>query len=149
MPKAKSAVKKESPVVEAQPVAEPKVAYKGNLWEAIDGPGVKCDRFSMDNGDAVRMMHNLMSQPKVRTRVPREAKEPINAFISPVLNSLRINIRKGVSVDLPEQLAELIEDSYYASEKAISPIQTNPFTGRQNQARLDMKSDAEVAMLTQ
>lgn len=121
--------------------------YKGNLWEAIDGSGIKCDRFAPDNVDATNMMLNLMSQPKVRTRVPREAKEPVDAFISPVLNSLRINIRKGVAVDLPEQLAQLIEDSYYQSEKALAPKVANPFTGKLSEARMDLKTDAEVAQL--
>ena len=79
-----------------------------NIWELIDGPGVKVDRFAPDNADAVRMMENLASQPKVRTRVPREAKEPVDAFISPIMNSVRINIRKGIAVELPEQVADMI-----------------------------------------
>ena len=118
-----------------------------NIWELIDSPGVKVDRFAPDNADAVRMMENLASQPKVRTRVPREAKEPIDAFISPIINSVRINIRKGIAVELPEQVADMIEDSYYKSERALEPTVTNPFSGKQSPGRVDMKSDAELAGL--
>lgn len=120
---------------------------KRNVWELIDGPGVKVDRFSLDNADAVAMMENLAAQPKVRTRVPREAKDPVDAFVSPILNSVRINILKGVSVELPEQLAQIIEDSYYQSEKALAPKVTNPFSGKVSEARMDLKTDAEVAQL--
>ena len=123
------------------------VESKRPLWEALDGPGVKCDRFSPDNADAVRMMQFLMTQPKVRTRVPREAKEPIDACATVILNSLRINIRKGVSVDLPEEVSNIIEESYYATEKALAPKITNPFSGKVSEARVDLKSDAEAAQL--
>lgn len=124
-----------------------KIKTSKQPWELIDGPGVKVDRFSPDNEDAMRMMANLASQPKIRTRIPREPKEPIDAVASPILNGVRINILKGIAVELPQQVADLIEDSYYATEKAMSPQQRNPFSGKINEARMDLKSDAEVAQL--
>lgn len=111
---------------------------------SIDGPGVKVDRFSPDNEDAYRMLVNLSEQPKIRTRIPREPKEPIDACATVILDSLRINIRKGVSVDLPEQIADIIEDSYYQTEAAMAPKIKNPFSGASTEARLDMKSDTEM-----
>lgn len=118
---------------------------KKNFWELIDGPGVKVDRFSPDNEDAMRMMQNLASQPKIRTRIPREKNEPIDAIASPILDSLRVNIRKGVSVEIPEQIADLIETAYYKTEQALAPKITNPFSGKESEARMDLKSDAEVS----
>lgn len=131
----------------AEKLIKEKPKKSKNIWEAIDGPGVKVDRFSPDNADAVRMMENLASQPKVRTRIPREPKEPIDAVASPILDSVRINIRKGVSVDLPEQIADMIEDSYYQTDRAMAPKIVNPFSGKVSEARMDLKSDAEVAQL--
>ena len=132
------------PQASAKPVAKKQVVP---IWERIDSPGVKVDKFSPDNEDAVNMMNNLVSQPRVRTRIPREPKEPIDAIATVILDSVRINIRKGVSVELPEQVVNIIEDSYFQTEKAISPKIKNPFSGREVAARMDEKSDAEVAQL--
>lgn len=120
---------------------------KLNIWELIDGPGVRVDRFSPDNADAIRMMEHLASQEKIRTRVPREPKEAVDAVASPVMNGVRINILKGVSVNLPEDVANLIEKSYYDTDKAMSPKIKNVFSGKESEARLDLKSDAEMAQL--
>ena len=116
-------------------------------WTAIDGPGVRCDRYQ-PGSDAEKFMENLVVQQKVRTRIPREAKEPIDAFATIIQNGLRINVRKGVVVELPEQIDGIIQDSYYATEKAERPIQNNPFTGKPNEARMDLKSDSEINQLT-
>lgn len=114
---------------------------------SIDGPGVKCDK--VDPGsDAERMLIALSEQPKVRTRVPREAKEPVDVVASPILDGLRINIRKGVSVELPEQVAEMIEKSYYDTERAINEAKTiNPNTGKATNARIDLKSATDQNQL--
>jgi hypothetical protein len=117
------------------------------IWELIDSPGVKVDRFSPDNDDAVRMMQNLASQDVIRTRIPREAKEPVDAIATVILDSVRINILKGVSVSLPVQIADTIEDAYYKTEKALAPQIRNPFSGQMVEARMDKKSDTEVAQL--
>lgn len=124
-----------------------KVRARKHIWELIDGPGVKVDRFSPDNDDAVRMMENLAAQPKVRTRVSREAKEPQGSFATVILDSVRINILKGIAVDLPEQVSNEIEKSQYQTEQAMSPIINNPFSGKPTHMRMDEKSDAEVAQL--
>lgn len=125
----------------------PAKTKKVEYWQRIDGLGVRVDKYSPDNQDAVRMMDNLASQPRIRTRVPREAKEAVDAVATVIQDSVRINILKGVAVDLPEQISDIIEQSYYATEKAMSPKQKNPFSGQENEARMDLKSDAEVAQL--
>lgn len=131
---------------ETEPGAESETSAPASASTvSIDVPGVKCDRVS-PGSDAERMLQALASQPKVRTRIPREAKEPIDAVASPIMNGLRINIRKGISVDLPEQVAKLIEDSYFQTEQATDAATvTNLMSGRTSNARIDLKSDAEQA----
>ena len=122
----------------------PKIERKKHIWEAIDGPGVKVDKFSPDNEDAVRMMENLASQEKVRTRIPRDAKEPVDSFHTVILDSVRINILKGVSVNLPEQVADVIEDAFYKTDQALAPTGVNPFSGKTVNMRMDLKTDADM-----
>lgn len=140
---------KEKPVSEE--VEKPKEGYRPKqkpfgdysiLWTEIDSKGVNCNRYQ-PGSDAELMMWNLAAQSKVRTRIPREAKEPANAFATVILNGLRINILKGVSVDLPEQVAQVIEDSYYATEKALEGQSAH--TGA---ARMDMKNDTDLQKLS-
>lgn len=110
---------------------------------SIDGPGVKCDR-AQPGGTAEKHLIYLASLPKIRTRIPREAKEPVNAIHTVIVNDLRINIRKGVTVELPTDIVEIIEKAFYDTEKAIDGAKTtNPFTGRESNARIDMKSESE------
>lgn len=151
MPKAQTpeeaAAKAAAKLAKAAAAAEP-IGEAVSDQPSIDGPGVKCDRAPIGS-DADRMLRALAAQPKVRTRIPREAKEPVDAVASPVMNGLRINIRKGVSVELPEQVAALLEDSYYQTEKAYTEtMTTNPFTGVKSNARWDLKSDKDQAALS-
>lgn len=114
---------------------------------SIDGDGVKCDRVSVGS-KADSMLQALALTPKVRTRIPREAKEPQGAFATVILNGLRINILKGVSVNLPQQVADVIDKSYYDTEKAINESKiVNPFTGKASNARVDMQSETDKEAL--
>lgn len=60
---------------------------------------------------AEAMKLKLMAQPKVRIFVPLEGKEKLGVTISVILNGYRLNVPKGVYIDVPEQVAEVIADS--------------------------------------
>jgi hypothetical protein len=140
MPKAKPAEEQTLEVKQYVPKHKPFGDYS-ILWTEIDSKGVNCNRYQ-PGSDAEVMMWNLAPQPKVRTRIPREGKEPADAYATVVLNGLRINILKGVMVELPEQVAEIIEDSYYRTERALEgqSVHTGP-------ARMDLKSNDVLAQL--
>ena len=117
------------------------------LPPSIDGPGVKCDR-CQPGGTAYNHLVYLASLPKIRTRIPREGKEPIDAVHTVIVNDLRINIRKGVTVELPTDVVEIIENAFYGEQNAREKAVTiNPFTGKSSNALIDMKTDAEKAGL--
>lgn len=114
---------------------------------SIDGPGVKCDRVQPDSFGEKQLIY-FASLPKVRTRIPREAKEPIDAVHTVIVNDLRINIRKGVNVELPTDVVDMIEKAFYDTDQAIDNAKTrNPFTGKESNARIDMKTAAEQQQL--
>lgn len=53
----------------------------------------------------------LAKQPKVRILIPTEPKEKLGATESVILNGYRLNIMKGVYVEVPQQIAEVIMES--------------------------------------
>lgn len=143
--KAAKAAEKEAAKEAAKAVELP--AEKAVVEVTIDCPGVICDRVPVGS-KAYSMLANLASQKRVRTRIPREAKEPQGAFATVILNGLRVNILKGVSVEIPSQIADIIDDSYYQTEKAINDTKVkNPFTGKESNARVDMKSEEDQVSL--
>ena len=137
----------ELPEVEKK-VEKPVEAVKPEPLPSIDCAGVKCDR-AASGSKAEIMLRSLAKQPRVRTRIPKDKSEGANAFASVILNGLRINILKGVSVELPQQVVDVIEESYYKTQKALDDFQvTNPFTGRKTNARIDLQSDADQRALS-
>lgn len=67
-----------------------------------------------------RMKAHLAEQPKVRMIIPLEGKEVRGkAFETVILNGYRLNIPKGVYVDLPEQVAEVLNQSNAQIEEAL------------------------------
>jgi hypothetical protein len=58
------------------------------------------------------------------------------------LNGLRVNILKGVTVELPEQIADQIEKSYYATEKALEGNHER-LSGGFGATRTDLMSEGE------
>lgn len=79
------------------------------------------------NIEAVREVHEnkrqkmrkaLAKQPKVRMYVPLEGKEPVGSFIPVTLNGHRVNVPKGVYVDVPQQVADIIADRFQQIDDA-------------------------------
>jgi hypothetical protein len=69
---------------------------------------------------AERMKANLESQPKVRIMINLEGKEVRGKSVETViLNGYRLNIPKGVYVDVPQQVADVIANYQSATEDAL------------------------------
>ena len=69
------------------------------------------------------MKDNLSKQPKVSIIIPLEKGESKNAVETVILNGYRLNIKKGVYVEVPKQVADIIKDSYQQTEQAIQDAQ--------------------------
>jgi len=57
------------------------------------------------------MKAKLDSQPKVRIIIPKEPKEAEGAFETVQLNGYTLQIKKGVYVEVPQQIADIIMSS--------------------------------------
>lgn len=88
--------------------------------------------------EAVRQTHTAKSQavkealekqPKVRMIVPLEGGEKIGATIPVTINGYRLNVPKGVYTMIPEQVAQMLMESYNQTEEAGRPF------------RIDLKQD--------
>lgn len=64
------------------------------------------------------MKENLSKQPLVTMYVPLVGGEKIGATIPVTLNGYRVNIPKGVYVDVPQQIADLLKDHLQQTEEA-------------------------------
>ena len=57
------------------------------------------------------MKAKLLKQPRVSIMIPLESKENFGATESVILNGYRLNIKKGVYVEVPKQVAEIVMDA--------------------------------------
>mgnify|MGYP003394139742 FL=1 len=89
------------------------------LMAKIECKGVKVRR-PPAGSDAAIQLEFLASLPKVRTRLPRSAGENVNAFETFIVDGLMVTIQKGVSVELPEEIANKIEESFYTTDQALN-----------------------------
>ena len=94
-----------------------------------------------EGSKAAAMKKNLDSQPKISILVPLEGDKP-GATFPVTLNSLRINILKGIYVSVPRQVAEVIMESQKQTREAIEgPMRKLAHDG------LPMKLDGDIAPL--
>ena len=78
--------------------------------DGVVTPGVEEVRFQ-SGGKAARMKAKLAKQRKVRVIVQLMDGEKRGSTMSVILNGYRLNIQKGVYVDVPEQIADIIMES--------------------------------------
>jgi hypothetical protein len=65
------------------------------------------------------MKARLAKQPKVSIFVPLEGKEKVKqAFLPVTLNGYRLNVPKGVYVEVPQQIADIVMESLNQTEQA-------------------------------
>ena len=79
--------------------------------------------------DAQKTKIRLSKQPKVRIIIPKEKTESKGATLPVTINGYRLNIPKGVYVEVPEQVAQIVMESEQqtaeALEKAVQRIPDN------------------------
>lgn len=80
-------------------------------------PGVEEEHVPV-GGKAEIMKKRLAKQPKVRILIPLEEKEKQGSTFSVTLNGFRLNIQKGVYVDVPQQVADVVMESQKQTVKA-------------------------------
>lgn len=66
------------------------------------------------------MREHLAKQPKVRILIPVEGKEKPGITIPVTINGYRLNIMKGVYVEVPEQVADMIMKSQKQTMEALN-----------------------------
>lgn len=89
--------------------------------KTLDSTGISSDKITYE-GKAAKMKEALALQPKVRIKIPLEQGEKMGITKSVILNGYRLNIKKGVYVDVPEQVAEVLGES----DKHLDVIENNP-----------------------
>lgn len=67
-----------------------------------------------------RTKEALAKQPKVRIIIPREKGETEGAYETVQINGYLFQIKKGVYVEVPEQVAQIIMESQQQTEEAIA-----------------------------
>jgi len=65
-----------------------------------------------------RMKKALDKQEKKEVYIPLEGKEPEGAVETVILNGYRYDIKKGVRVEVPAQVADIIYDAMEQTRKA-------------------------------
>ncbi len=141
----KNLIKKPSPVVPEK--VEPEVETpKEEISLNFDIPGkINHEKFDK-GGKAEKTYIALCKQPKKIAYIPLEPHDipgTTSAILQFCYNSIRINIVKGVSVEVPQSLAEYIEEIEAAKRKALRPKTKDLNTGGVRDARLDLLSEAQ------
>jgi hypothetical protein len=71
------------------------------------------------------MREKLSAQPKVMVYIPLGIGEKPGVTIPVTLNGYRVNIMKGVYVEVPKQIADVIKDSQMQTNKAMFENKVN------------------------
>jgi hypothetical protein len=117
-------------------------------YPEIDNEYVRTDKFPL-GGYEENQYQYYASEPKVSFFIPLAEGETKGATASPQVNGLRINIRKGVMVQIPKSLGDHMAESLNMTVEATeSPTVTNAITGETKNARLDRQSEKDVAALS-
>jgi len=66
------------------------------------------------------MRVHLAKQPKIRILIPVEGKEKPGMTVPVTINGYRLNIAKGVYVEVPEQVADMIMKSQKQTVEALN-----------------------------
>lgn len=94
------------------------------------------DETNPDRGSkAEKMKKTLLAQPRVRIIINKEAGEVGNAVQSVCLNGYRLDFPKNVYIEVPEQIAIKLSESFQQREEALA------------MNRIDGNSNKEGALL--
>ena len=81
------------------------------------GAGIEEKRTPV-GGKAEIMKRKLAKQEKVTILIPREGKEKAGTTFSVCLNGYRLNIQKGVYVEVPRQVADVVMEHFNQTNAA-------------------------------
>lgn len=116
---------KKTPKAEEAPEPKAKASLPEEAVEPV--PTGVSDEHAPVGSKAQRMKEVLAKQPKVRILIPLGESERIGSTKQVILNGYRLNIQKGVYVEVPEQVATLVEESEKMSRQALEhPRKLNP-----------------------
>lgn len=114
----------------------------------IDGPGIGHWYFDPGQKDgplskAAIMFRGLASQPKKALFVPLTPGEQLGYLAHCQLNGLRIAILKGVSLEVPQQIADVMTESMNITSQLpyLARTAPNPYTQERKPANLDLRDE--------
>lgn len=111
-------LKKKTDLIEAIKGGEKKEP-EASVEEKGLGEGIKEDHVPVGS-KAERMREHLSKQPKVRILIPLEGRERLGITVPVTINGYRMNIMKGLYVNVPEQVAEIIMESQKQTVSALN-----------------------------
>ena len=115
--------------------------------KTFNAVGINHEPFS-PGGKAQLMFDNLCEQPRKPLFVPFLIGEKYGAVADICLNGLKINILKGVYVEVPQQVAEIMMESLNQTAMAPDMLKTfNKQAGEYRSAKLDLRDDAHRSRL--
>ena len=107
-----------------RPDAKSDVVDNSGKWGMIEDR-----RFALDE-DGKRVRKHLASQDLVRMMIPRSEGESKDSTQFYNINGFAFHIRKGTYVNVPEDIAKMIEDTYGQDQRLVDE---NPMNLRNNQ----------------
>jgi hypothetical protein len=113
---------------------------------SFDIPGkINHEKFDK-GGKAEKTFIALCKQPKKIAYIPLEPSDipgTTSAIKQFCYNGIRINIVKGIAIEMPQSLAEYIEE-IEAVKRSVMNVRTRDLnTGGMREARLDLLSEAQ------
>lgn len=107
---------RELALVEREKELEKKI--EANRFLKPMSPEVRAHVEEIHASKAEIMKKHLEKQPKVRMFIPLQGQEKAGTILPVVMNGYRINVPKGMYVDLPQQVADLLTNSFNQTEQA-------------------------------
>jgi len=131
----------------------PRTSPPEDVVKLIDIPGFVKVAEAYKGGKAETMLRNLAAQPKRIVNVPVELGEKRGKALKDVqLNGCKIHFKKGYSLNLPIQVAEIVEVGFEETENALHPVSTpiigSGFTHKIGPLRMDEKDDSALSALS-
>ena len=106
----------------------------------FDGKGINHEPFEK-KGKAAEMFDHLAGQPKKSAMYPLGMGEKLGAVATLIRNGLKINILKGVIIEVPEDIANSIAESQKQNVEATETVKIfNTSLGKFTNPKLDLQS---------
>jgi hypothetical protein len=96
----------------------PDLAPDGNIRDALSGD------LSLTE-EQLDVKRKLAAQPKVMVFIPLEAGETPGAYRPVIINTYRFEVKKGVMVEAPKAVAQLLMDALAIESSVLNQHETN------------------------